>query len=373
MKRYLLLLMTIPLLITVSCKNIAAEEQEQLERSIADRLRYETIRPAELLELATLPAEVRPHPRSRFELSPPAHGKLLSVLVSEGQWIEPGTPLAHLQIPSMTDWSQIEGSAQKRLDAATKKAELEAEKLAAGIGVIDAVQTAESEAAVAQMELTRIHAARKAARSSGLRSNGQADLTYTWESAHRGVLTKIMVSEGQSVHEELIAFTIIDTSHLEVMVNVPERLLEQLKGRPRLLWRPVGYPADQEGFILEFSRSAAMVDLQTRATAYYFKTSPDERSNPHFLLGRGGCGSLVINPPTGSWHVPRRAISRIDGRDGVFLENDNLNKPEWVEVRIIGRQGEGVLVFCEVLDRGSRVVTRGAFLLESMMLLGEES
>ncbi|MDJ0837485.1 MAG: efflux RND transporter periplasmic adaptor subunit [Acidobacteriota bacterium] len=373
MKAPMICLLIVTPLLYLGCANQASEDVVRNVPDLAERLRYEMVGAAEDRELITLPAQVQAAPSFRFDLSPPVEARLTEVLAREGQWVDVDTPLARLQIPSLTAWRDIEKAAAQHLKAAEKQLAMGQEKLALGMTTGDAVQALAAEVADARLALARIEADRKAVEKSGLRSDSRAEFTFTWNAGRSGVIGAVKAREGQSLTPGKTVFSLVDVSRVEVVVHLPERLLTETGEKPKLSWQPAGLPMETEPFILEFARAGMTVDPVTRTTPWYFAGTPRQKGDPYFLPGRSGRGALLVSAESDTRSLPKQALCRLEGRDGVFLESADPSRPEWVQVEVLGRRGEHVLVRSSQLKTDSRVVVRGVFLLKSIMLLNEES
>lgn len=352
-------------------QTVVADDETDHGPELKNRLKFQLIQPADHETLITLPARVVAKPEHHFQLSSPAEGKVTALLVHEGVQVEPGTPLARLQIPSLTAWREMEEAARQQLQAATSRLTAEREKLAMGLGSKDAVQRAVSEEASSRMALAQVEAERKSGEDSGLRRRSNTSSIFTWQATKRGVITRLDISEGRSISSGHIAFSLVDPSHVNVMVRVPERFLTGMKEDTRLLWKPIGAPDDEEPMVLNYLRSAPVVDPTTGAVSCYFEGEPQTYGPSYFLPGRSGRGSLLAQAAPGTWRMARSAVCRMGGRDGVFVDTET--GPEWLEVEVVGWRGDQILVQSSSLHERSSVVTHGVFLLKSIRLLKEES
>lgn len=372
--RVAIILLITGLLTFQGCNNMAAfEDGDMGSASIEERLQYQIIEPAQLSELITLPAQVEAKPKHRYQLSAPAQARVLAVLVREGELVDAKTPLARLQIPSLSAWRDMEAAARNSLKAASQKVALEQEKLELGVGSRAVVQEALVNEASAKMVLAQLEADRKAANSSGLHSEGKTSLSFLWNAGRTGVITHLKISAGETISSGQPAFTLVDASQVEVLVHAPERLLSHLESGVQLQWQPSGLPAEEAPQILTLSRRGGVVDPISRTVPLYFEGQPRSPGDPHFMPGRSGRGALMTKADANIWKTPHQAVCRMGGQDGVFVQGDDPQKPHWIVVEVVGRKGDDLLLRSDALHAGAHVVVRGTFLLKSIRLLKEES
>jgi len=372
MKSLFFSMMMVTLLVTSGChNNTPSEAPEQETRSLQERLKYAPVKSASEKELVTLPAWLTTNVQFQLELSPPAQGKVVALLVTEGSWVDADTPLARLHVPALAGVTHLEAAAKKRLEAANARLKMEEERLAMGMGTRVDLQNASSARAEANMALEQIQARRNASEFSGLSNEGGEGLTRLWRAPRAGVITAVHIHEGQGVSPNDVAFSLVDSKMMEVAARVPERLIANLNSEARLVWRPNGHASEKEGFTLSFSRHDAVVDIVSRTVTCYFKGLPQEGGD--VLPGRSGRGTILLPARSGIWQVPRQAVCRLLDKDGVFVAGSDLGKPEFLAVEVLGRIQDDLLIRSSEIQTETQVVVSGTFLLKSIKLLSEES
>jgi multidrug efflux pump subunit AcrA (membrane-fusion protein) len=98
-----------------------------------------------------------------------------------------------------------------------------------------------------------------------------------------------------------------------------------------------------------------------------------ETSNPEGLWRLGMFVQIRVDSPTTErvLTVPESAVIEIDGRTAVFVPGKD-EKTFTIRMVTTGREAEGQRVITAGLESGDRVVTAGAFVLKSELILQNE-
>jgi len=178
-----------------------------------------------------------------------------------------------------------------------------------------------------------------------------------------GTIIERKVTLGQAVERATDAFTIADTSHVWVTLDLYEKdLFRVAVGQPVELLtesRPGETFRGRVGFIVP------VVDPATRTAKVRL-----EFPNPNGALQAGQLVTAKL--PADAGHgapevlaVPRSAVEQVDGKTVVFVENSNGFERRNV---LTGRSGGDHVEIREGLSRGERIAVQGAFLLKSELL-----
>ncbi|HXJ23902.1 MAG TPA: efflux RND transporter periplasmic adaptor subunit [Polyangia bacterium] len=178
-----------------------------------------------------------------------------------------------------------------------------------------------------------------------------------------GTIIERKVTLGQAVERATDAFTIADTSHVWVTLDLYEKDLFRVSvGQPVELLtesRPGETFRGRVGFIVP------VIDPATRTAKVRL-----EFPNPNGALQSGQLVTARIRGEAGRvgsevLAVPRSAVEQVDGKTVVFVENSGGFERRDV---LTGRSGGEHVEIREGLHPGERVAAQGAFLLKSELL-----
>jgi cobalt-zinc-cadmium efflux system membrane fusion protein len=178
-----------------------------------------------------------------------------------------------------------------------------------------------------------------------------------------GTVIERKVTLGQAVERATDAFTIADTSHVWVALDLYEKDLFRVSvGQPVELLtesRPGETFRGRVGFIVP------VIDPATRTAKVRL-----EFPNPNGALQAGQLVTAKILADAGHGApevlaIPRSAVEQVDGKAIVFVENSGGFERRDV---LTGRSGGDRVEIRDGLRQGERIAVQGAFLLKSELL-----
>ncbi len=214
-------------------------------------------------------------------LSMKAGGVLSSIKTREGTWVEQGQPLCSLDTVDLV--IRVEGAqvAAKQAQAGVTSAKQDlkrAQDLYKGGAATD--QIIEK----AELGLTMANLQSDAA-NVALRAAQQALYDATLRAPFPGVITKVLSEEGMQITTmpPTVIFALVDTSVLEVRVQIPERMLSQVKvGQPVVVTLPAVKLEKQA----KVDRIPEVVDPATRSVEAVIRIDNKDRAIPAGLYAR---------------------------------------------------------------------------------------
>ncbi|MGL6291787.1 MAG: efflux RND transporter periplasmic adaptor subunit [Silanimonas sp.] len=259
-------------------------------------------------------------------------GVLLRVLVEEGDTVQAGQPLAQID-PERTRLEVARAEAtMRRLQANFERSKELFERKLVSADANDQLRY-EFESAKAAYDLARL------------------ELSYTTITAPiSGVVAQRMAKPGNLIALNAPVYRIVDNSHLEAVLNVPEREMRTM--RDGLPVRMVVDALAGEVFQGEVDRISPVVDAQTGT----FRVVGVFRGQPQLKPGMFGRLSIVYEERDAALTVPRVALVEGAGESAVFVVEDGK------AVRRVLRLGYINGEFAEVvegLEAGENVITQG--------------
>ncbi len=259
-------------------------------------------------------------------------GVLLRMLVEEGDVVRAGQTLAQIDPARMRLEVARAQATMRRLQANYERSKELFERKLVSADANDQLRF-EFEAAKAVYELAKL------------------ELSYTNITAPiSGVVAQRMVKPGNLVPLNAPVYRIIDNSHLEAVLNVPERELVTMQAG-----LPIRMVVDAlAGRVFEGSvdRISPVVDPQTGT----FRVVGVFRGNDLLRPGMFGRLSIVYDEREAVLAVPRMALVEGSGESALFVVEDSK------AVRRIVRLGYVDAEFAEVLEglqAGEQVITLG--------------
>ncbi|GAB3737101.1 efflux RND transporter periplasmic adaptor subunit [Silanimonas algicola] len=259
-------------------------------------------------------------------------GVLLRVLVEEGDTVEAGQPLAQID-PERTRLEVARAEAtMRRLQANFERSKELFERKLVSADANDQLRY-EFESAKAAYDLARL------------------ELSYTTITAPiSGVVAQRMAKPGNLISLNAPVYRIVDNSHLEAVLNVPEREMNTMK--PGLPIRMMVDALAGEVFEGEVDRISPVVDSQTGT----FRVVGVFRGQDKLRPGMFGRLSIVYDERAAALTVPRIALIEGSGESAVFVVEDGKAVRKVLQLGYIN--GE----YAEVLggiEAGEQVITQG--------------
>ncbi|MCU1322468.1 MAG: efflux transporter, family, subunit [Acidobacteriaceae bacterium] len=320
-------LLVAPLLLTQGCKKksedkVASQSDPamiEVTPALAANLKLGTAKMHDVTGLLRVSAHIETDASRIARVGSPVSGRILRLVVFEGQSVRPGTVLATLHSTDLSDaqLALIKAYSQRDLaEAATKRAE----QLVAA----DVIGRAELERR--QAELLQASSVASSYRTQ-LRGLGMSDgqiqklitsrelsADYSIVTPKGGTVLERKVTIGQVVQPADPAFTIADLSSVWIVANVPEEDAGLLRKGMQVLVQIPALP--NQKIVGHLSYVAPIVDPATRTVQVRMDIAnpeglyrPDELANMTFT-GR------VEQKLT----IPQTAVVRQDNKDYIFIQ-----------------------------------------------------
>lgn len=285
---------------------------------VAGSLKFGNPKVTEVTGLLQVAAHVETDARRIARVGSPVAGRILRLVVFEGQSVKAGTVLATLHSTSLSDTQMqlIKAESQQGLATAGVK---RAEQLVEA----DVIGRAELERRRAEQLQAATEAAAYRTQLSGLgmtdgqirqlETNRRLSADYPIVSPRSGIVLKREVTVGQVVQPADPAFTIADLSSVWVVANVPEEEAGVLKQGMEVSVRIPALPLEElKG---KLSYVSPIVDPNTRTVAVRMDVA-----NASGLLKPDQLASMTFTGKSQQQlTVPNTAIVREDDRDHVFV------------------------------------------------------
>lgn len=364
----LIALALVPALVATGCGGDEGEERvapSPVVPDLKDRIGFAPLEAATDATLVTLPGEVVLPNGARQPLAPPLAGRLRVWSVALGAAVAEGDVLATLESPDLADLEAREGELARVANARSRLVATERAQVADGLVGAPSLYEHELAAKEARAQLEGVRAQLAARRALG----ADASAEWSWRAPAAGVVSAVSCPVGTMAGPDAPCLTLLALDRAELLVHVPERLLDLVGADVRAVWRSTSRPDRPQELTL--SRIDPTIDPLSRTRAHRFAHRPDAAA-PSLVPGASGRVDLVVSAPPGVYSVPQDALTRLDGEDVVYLRApDSPTSARAVPVRVIGRHGARALVRGDALAPGTDVVVRGAFLLKSLAVLGD--
>lgn len=305
------------------------------------------------------PARIVPSPRHVARVHAPLPGLVREVLVSPGDRVARGRPLARLDSADAGAASAALHAARSRLDTAEAAYARSRSLYAEGI-------VPDSERLAAKRDRDEAEADLEAARAALGLVGGEGDPRGRFEltAPIAGIVVRVFASPGLAVDHEEALVELVDTAEVVLEIEVGERDLPRIAiGAPFRLTIEALPGHAWHGSIESI---APEVDLATRTTLARARLR-----NPDGALRPGAWGRArirVATPEDAAASVPRESVQDARGVPVVFVES----RPGLYETRHVVPVGlsDGRVRIARGVRPGERVVTAGAFLLKTETLRG---
>jgi len=362
----------VPLLIT-GCKakqetTAAAASQPSnpdevmISPALKENLKFGYPEMADVMGTLTVAARVQTNAKLIAHVGSPVKGRILKLLVFEGQHAAAGTVLATLHSTDLSDtqFALIKAASQQNLAAAAEK---RAEQLL-NAGVIGQAELERRRAELLQAttEAQSYHTqllglGMTEAQIRRLETTHKLSADYAIIAPKSGTVLKREVTIGQVVQPADPAFTIADLSSVWIVANVPEEDAGQLDEGMQVEVRVPALP-DQviEGHL---SFVSPIVDPETRTVEVHMDVP-----NPKGLLKPDELANMTF---TGQKErkltVPATAVVRESNKDYVFVEKS----PARYGLRevTLGQEENDRRVVLSGVRKDERIVADGAFHLNN--------
>lgn len=356
-----LMLLLLPLGCKTKTKDQAAQSPQDpnivtVTPGVSGSLKFGNPKLTEVTGSLQVAAHVETDARRIARVGSPVAGRILRLVVFEGQSVKAGTTLATLHSTSLSDTQMqlIKAESQQGLAAASVK---RAEQLVEA----DVIGHAELERRRAEQLQATTEAAAYRTQLSGLgmtdgqirqlETNRRLSADYPIVAPRSGVVLKREVTVGQVVQPADPAFTIADLSSVWIVANVPEEEGGVLKQGMEVSVRIPALPQEEVKGTLSYV--SPIVDPNTRTVAVRMDVT-----NTAGLLKPDQLASMTFTGKSQQQlTIPNTAIVREDDRDHVFV-----------------RIGEGRFILREVVlgaeENDRRSVISGVTATDSIVLDG---
>jgi cobalt-zinc-cadmium efflux system membrane fusion protein len=337
-------------------------DEIEIAPALASNLKLGTPQTHEVTGLLQVSAHVETDASRIARVGSPVAGRILKLVVFEGQSVRPGTVLATLHSTDLSDaqLALVKAYSQKNLaEAATKRAD----QLVAA----DVIGRAELERRQAELLQATTEAAsyRTQLRGLGMSDANIQKLVTTHElsadysivTPKGGIVLERKVTIGQVVQPADPAFTIADLSSVWIVANVPEEDAGLLRKGMEVVVRIPALPNQKiDGHL---SYVAPIVDPATRTVQVRMDVA-----NPEGIYRPDELASMAFTGHTEhKLTVPQTAVVRQENRDYVFVEIAP-NKFLLREV-VLGEETDDRRVLQSGIREGERIVLDGAFHLNN--------
>ena len=310
------------------CSGLAVEGPISITPDQQQALGIETAEVVSVAEapVAALPAIVQLPGDTTHAVVVPFGGTVVRLLVQEGQVVEPGQPLLQLRSRDFLQVQAERGSAAAQIRALEARVERERALVAEGISPARRLQESQAELDAAQARQASLGAL-----SSFTKAVSGAAGEYLLLSPTSGTVVESGLMPGDRAEEDSVAFFIVDGDKVWLEAQLPERLIERISVGSRV---EAGHPA-RAGTVLGVGRS---VEAGTRSATLRAELP----AGPGLRPGQAVELTVFERVPPGMVMVPSSAVTRLSGREIVFLARDGDFLPVEVEAGLRTDQGLAV-------------------------------
>ena len=175
-----------------------------------------------------------------------------------------------------------------------------------------------------------------------------------------GVLAAVNAAEGQPVSPADSLVEIVDLTVVQATARVPEHFVGRLRSGQEARIRVAGFP--EEIFTAELAYLGTQVESESATLAAVFRVkNPDRRLRP----GMRAEFSIVTEKRAGVLAVPLAAVQGTGGSRHVYVNMPGLENAFVKTPVVTGERNDTEVEIREGLQPGQRVVTNGAYALES--------
>ncbi len=336
--------------------------QVAITPALAENLKFGTPEMMAVDGTLQVAAHVETDARRIARVGSPVSGRIVNLLVFEGQQVKTGTLLAMLHSTDLSDTqlALIKASSQRGLAEASEK---RAEQLLAA-EVIGSAELERRRAELLQAS-TQVESCRTQLRGLGmteaqirqLESNRKISADYPIVSPRSGTVLKREITIGQVVQPADPAFTIADLSSVWIVANVPEEDAGQLQKHMQVEVHIPALAQQRIGGHLSFI--SPIVDPATRTVEVHMDVA-----NPTGLLKPDELAGMTLTGRTDhKLTVPNAAVVREDNHDYVFVQNGP--RTYMLHEVSLGEEQNDHRVVLSGLEQDQHIVTEGAFHLNN--------
>lgn len=330
--------------------------------ALAANLKFGTPEISDVVGTLRVAAHIDTNAQRIAHVGSPVAGRIINLLVFEGQYAKAGTVLAMLHSTALSDtqFSLIKAVSQQNLAAA-------AEKRAEQLVEADVIGRAELERRRAELLQATTEAASYRTQLLGLgmtegqirqlETSRKLSADYPIVTPKSGTVLKRDVAIGQVVQPADPAFTIADLSNIWIVANVPEEDAGSLRRGVQVEVEVPAHPGYKITGALSFV--SPIVDPATRTVAVRM-----EFDNPNGMLKPDELASMTFVGHTDrKLTVPNTAVVREENKDHVFVQTS----PGHFVLREVslGEEENDRRVVLDGVREDERIVTVGAFHLNN--------
>lgn len=323
-----------------------------------------TVRLADSTHLGSWFAEIKLVSGSTRRVSPPIEGKLTKWLVTAGQKVEPGTPLATFLSEDLADLDLAYQEVRQQIALKEKLLKSREKQLQSGVATrmeLDELRTS------LDMERARARTiqGQRSVRLSSLRRT--RDHQLVWESSTAGEVVALSCAEGERVLAGSDCLTLINREQPEVIVYIPQKDLKHFAQVTR-----ARFVADSglDTFSPTLSRHEPVLDEGHRMIRSHWSIPEQALSSPTLLSNMTGRLEISGEAKAHVLRLPRLALTQLDGKDVVFKQTEQGWRPAHVDVS--REVDDDVLAQSDDLDVGDHIASQGVFTIKGRHLMGEQ-
>jgi cobalt-zinc-cadmium efflux system membrane fusion protein len=330
--------------------------------ALAENLKFGTAELADVTGTLQVAAHVETNAKHIAHVGSPVKGRILKLLVFEGQHVTAGTVLATLHSTDLSDtqFALIKSASQQSLAAAGEK---RAEQLVQA----DVMGRAELERRRAELlqattEAESYHTqllglGMTEAQIRRLETTHKLSADYPIVAPKTGTVLKREITIGQVVQPADPAFTIADLSSVWIVANVPEEDAGELKEGMQVEVRIPALPKQTITGRLSFV--SPIVDPATRTVEVHMDVA-----NPKGVLKPDELASMTFTGQTErKLTVPSASVVREENKDYVFVQ---ISPKKFVLREVsLGQEEDDRRVVLSGVRADERIVTDGAFHLNN--------
>ena len=362
-----------PLLVLAAsgCKKEQAHAQVAQDRNpgevtitpaLQETLKFGTPQMAEIDGTLQVAARVETNAKHVAHVGSPVKGRILKLLVFEGEYVKAGTVLATLHSKDLSDaqFALVKASSQQSLASA-------AEKRAEQLLTADVIGRAELERRRAELLQATTEAESYHTQLLGLgmtesqiqrlEASHRLNADYPIVTPKAGTVLRRDITIGQVVQPADPAFTIADLSSVWITANVPEEDAGNLQEGMEVEVRIPALPTQKITGKLSFV--SPIVDPTTRTVAVHLDVA-----NPTGLLKPDELANMTFTGTTErKLTVPSAAVVRENNKDSVFVR---IGPQKYVLREVsLGEEEDDRRVVLSGVRADEQIVTDGAFHLNN--------